>query len=137
MTGLTVLTWIPTPWLKMDASAWLLPKSGDDAYFFNDRWRLEGFDPDEDVLVTGVEVHGLLYWGRTVGGQVQRRKQLFAAPNPVPNPGFEFQDLFVDARVDGYVGIYAHVSPFVNHALPDSYNTRPGRVAVIETRGKG
>ncbi len=126
-----------TAWLMGDAPVWSLPESGDGAYSSYDGYRLVGFDLDEDVLVAGVEVHGLLYWERTVGGQVQRQVQPFAAPNLIPNPGFEFKDLFVDACVDGYIGSHAYVLPCVSHAVADPYGQRPGHVAVIESKGSG
>lgn len=124
-------------WLEGAVPAWSLPESGDGAYFSDDGWRLVGFDLDEDVLAAGVEVRGLLYWERIVGGQVERPVQPFAAPNLVPNPGFEFKDLFVDACVDGYIGSHAYVLPCLSHAVPDPYSRRPGCVAVTETRDKG
>jgi hypothetical protein len=125
------------PWLKGAVPAWTLPESGNGAYFSDNGWRLVGFDVDEDVLATGVEVRGLLYWERKVDGQVQRRVQPFTAPNLVPNPGFEFKGLFVDACVDGYIGSHAYVLPCVSHAVPDPYSQRPGHMSVTATKDKG
>jgi len=126
-----------TAWLEGAAPAWSLPASGDSAYFSDDGWRLVGSHLDEDVLVAGVEVRGLLYWEQSAGEQVERRVQPFAAPNLVPNPGFEFEDLFVDACVNGYIDSHAYVLPCISHAVVDPYGQRLGHVAVTESKGFG
>jgi len=118
--------------------AWqLLDQNGADGDILSEKWHLVGFDLDPNILITGVEVRSRLRWVRMIDGHKQEYLESFAAPNFVPNPGFEFDNLFVDACVDGYIGSHAYVQPCVSRASIDPYGTRPGHVAIIETVHKG
>jgi hypothetical protein len=116
---------------------WSLPLGSDDSYYVKDGWRLVGFDLDEDVLVVGIEVLGVLYWEKAFGDRIEQRRQLFSIPNLIPNPGFEFDGLYEGACIDGYLGSHAYVLPCVSEATHDPYDQRAGRVAVTETGEAG
>ena len=103
-----------------DVPSWVAPTSDTGALLSYDGWQLTGFDLDEDILAAGVDVVGVLYWQRDEGEREERRKQPFIAANLVPNPGFEFQDLFLDSCTDGYIGSNAFVEPCVSSFVADS-----------------
>jgi hypothetical protein len=117
--------------------SWSLLLGSDDLYYVKDGWRLVGFDLDEDVLVAGIEAMGVLHWEKAFGDRIEQRRQLFAVPNLIPNPGFEFDGLYEGACIDGYLGSHVYVLPCVSHATHDPYHQRAGSVAVTETGESG
>lgn len=120
-----------------DLSGWVAPISDTDAVLSNDGWQLMGFYLDEDILAAGVDVAGLAYWMQGDHGVVQTQRRVFVVPNLAPNPGFEFQGLFNDACVDGYIGSHAFVLPCVSQIEPDPLGQRAGHVAVTQTGKTG
>jgi len=107
------------------------------AYLPSAGWRLTALDIDQDVLVAGVEVRGQLHWERIVDEQVESHLEPFIATNLIPNAGFEFDSLFVDACVDGYIDSHAYIQPCASGTPIDPFGSQSGQVAIIETDHSG
>lgn len=116
---------------------WIIPDSAGNHWKSASGWRLLGLDLDEDIMSAGVDVVGLLYWSIESSESSQVHRQLFVVPNMAPNSGFEFQKLFTDACVDGYVGSHAFVLPCVSQIRPDPLQQRDGLVATTLTSETG
>lgn len=99
--------------------------------------QLVGFDLDEDIIGAGADVAGYIYWRKGRHNVVQTESQLFVVPNLAPNPGFEFQDLYNDACVDGYIGSHAFVSRCVSGVEADPLKQRDSNVVTTQTAETG
>jgi hypothetical protein len=116
---------------------WIITGSAPDSLVAANGWQILGFDLDEDIIDAGVDVAGVLYWQTGKDNKVELRRQPFIATNLVPNPGFEFQHLFVDACVDGYIGSHAFVLPCVSQIEADPLKHQIGLVATTQTSETG